>query len=138
MHKTKKAKNAWRDACRKKVSPVTLKKRRAKYTAIRNAKNCLVRFEKNMQQSDKLYDGIHNANSVWEILRKFLPDPHYNSPKRKMEIQGKTGTNLANHMANFFLERAFLVSDELAENFSEFILSSFESFMTILEVFRQG
>ena len=120
LAKVQKARNLWRREKRKSHSSKAMRLH-ARYKKLRNEKNMLVKVEKNLHVSSKIYDGIENASSVWEILRKFLPDPHFKAPQPKIEINGKTGVELANHMAKFFLERAFLVSDESAAEHADSI-----------------
>ena len=134
MHETRLARNAWRFACRKKLNCATIHKRREAFKNIRNKKNALVNLEKTSQCAAKIYDGIKNSSCVWEILRKFLPDPHFKPLRQKLEINGKTGIELANHMANFFRERAHLVSDENAADCSESIPFPVEEWSDQLDI----
>ena len=115
------AKNKHRAAKRKKLPTHLLEPIAAKYRELRNKKNQLCKIERNTQMSNKLYDGIKKCDNVWDIIRKFLPDPHYTPPVKKMTINGKSGTDLANHMAKFFFDRAHLVSDEEADVCKNFI-----------------
>ena len=106
------AKNKWREVKRKKGTHV--KSSHEKYRKLRNKFNKAVKSCRNQQKSAKLYDGIMTHNNIWSIIKKFLPDPDYQPPSKKMEIKGKSGIELANHMAQFFYDRAHLVSDEEA------------------------
>ena len=121
MSLARKARDAWRVACRRQLHCSLVESRYAQYKALRNKKNCMVKYEKNTQQSNKIYSGVRNAKCVWDILRKFFRDPHYTPPRQRIRIKGKTGIELADHMANFCLERALLVTDEEATVCSEYI-----------------
>ena len=107
--------NEWRAAKRNKSSDSDIKSLRVAYCELRNTKNHMVRAHRNAQQADKLYKGINSCTNVWDIIRKFLPDPSFSPPIKKLTIKGMSGIALANHMAKFFLDRAHLVSDEEAE-----------------------
>ena len=115
------AKNKLRVAIRKRYDSDTTLSLKRRYKKLRNEKNVLVRQHRNVQQAEKLYSGIKSNCNVWEIIKKFLPNPHFSPPKRELEIQGKRKKELANHMANFFLERAHLVDEQEAIKFQDHI-----------------
>ena len=106
------AKNKWRVAIRQKKKSSVTNRCRESYRRQRNKYNKAVKNCKNKQKASKLYDGIMTHNNIWSIVKKFLPDPDYRPPSVKMEIRGKSGKELADHMAKFFYDRARLVSDE--------------------------
>ena len=115
------AKNKWRMAVRQKKKASIVANCREKFRRLRNNYNRAVKNCRNKQKASKLYDGIMNNNNIWSIIKKFLPDPDYRPPSFKMEIKGKSGKELADHMAKFFYDRAHLVSDEEADEFKTFI-----------------
>ena len=114
-------KNRLRAAIHSKIAGNAIEALRRDYKLVRNKKNQLVKIERNSQQAEKLYNGIQSNANVWDIIKKFLPDPHYTSPMSALMIKGKSGIDLANHMATFFLDRAHLVTDQEAEECSNFI-----------------
>ena len=108
------AKNKWRMAVRQKKKSRIVTVCRDKHRVLRNRYNRAVKSCKHKQKASKLYDGIMSHNNIWSIIKKFLPDPDYRPPSVTMEIKGKSGKELADHMAKFFYDRAHLVSDEEA------------------------
>ena len=112
----RKAQDRYRTAKRKKsASKRKLDELWLSYKRTRNVYNNSARDDKRKYDSSKLYDGVQNSSNVWRILKQFDPTPDESAPKPEISIKGKTGTDLANHMATFFLDRAKLVSDEDAK-----------------------
>ena len=48
-------------------------------------------------------DGIGKHKNVWDLIRKFFPKHTKQSSILKPNINGKEGSELANHMAEFFI-----------------------------------
>ena len=112
----RKAQDLYRTAKRRRSSDHgEVEKLKRTYAKKRNAYNIAVRADKQKYGSSKLFDGVSASSSVWQVLKKFDPTPCKDDAKPEISIKGKSGTDLANHMAKFFHQRAKLVSDEEAE-----------------------
>ena len=105
----------------KSKSPEAIDKLWTDFKSKRNTYNRAVRDDRRKYDSSKLYDGIENASSVWNILKKFNPVPDLSEPKPVVSINGKSGEILANHMVHFFAKRAKLVSDDDALQYIDMV-----------------
>ena len=97
---------------RKNLPPDVLIARKRAFIAARRAKKHQVRKETREYRRGKLEAQVEGGCNPWEIIKRCFPDKRPALPSEPLEIKGKTGVDLADHMAEYFYKRAKLMSDE--------------------------
>merc|ERR1719220_775133 len=106
---------------RRKEAPEISSQKLRDYKSCRNAAKSLCREIKSNYDSDRICKSINSTKNIWELLRVLNPAKKLSRLPETLKINGKSGTDLANHMAQFYYKRARLVPDDEAEQFKEFI-----------------
>ena len=115
------AKISLHKAERNKMPPPVLMERRQAFKAARRAKKQQVRRDTRKYRRGKLEAEVNGDCGAWDIIKRCFPEKRPPLPTTPLEIRGKQGDELADHMANYFYNRARLVSDEDIAKHSDYV-----------------
>jgi hypothetical protein len=92
-------------------STIIMKELKDNFKAIRKEYNYSKRRDKRRYSNKQLTLKINEGVDTWSIIKSLKPKPLH-SDEQVTVINGKYGTDLANHMADYLHDRANLVSDK--------------------------
>ena len=119
---------------RKNKDPIIIACKYQTYKIARKECKTRSRFERNKYFSDKICKEIKNCKDVWQTLKSIDPRHKSTVESNILEIEGKTGVDLAEHMGSFFKDRAVLIPDEVALENYQYIPYPKKTSLKLLEI----
>ena len=113
--------NRYRKAKRQKASEEIFAVKWDAYRVSRNFVTKMKREESYQFHKNFVQKAIDEGKNIWQSIKKFQPSKRVDTSRSTIQINGKSGVDLANHMANFIAGRAKLVSTTQVSEHSEFI-----------------
>ena len=106
----------------KSNSDVEVEQAHREFKQARNAVTHAIRNEK-LNFIENIIDDfiLQNPQKAWSAINILKNKKSSSAEKKTLEIKGKTGTELADHMANYLHGRTYLVSDDEISSHADFI-----------------
>ena len=91
------------------------------YRKVRNKKKNLIRADKTRSDNIKLDRALSKSKNIWKFIKQARPSEKIDQNKVELNINGKTGQDMVNHMSDYIYKRARLVPEVNVQEHADWI-----------------